>query len=69
MSAFIRQIEESDYDAIISVLDEWWGRRQMTAMLPRLFFKHFKKTSFLAEVDTNKVGFGKGVGPRGIFDI
>jgi ribosomal protein S18 acetylase RimI-like enzyme len=53
----IRSIEESDYDAIISVLDEWWGERQMVAMLPRLFFKYFSETSFLSEIDDTKVGF------------
>ena len=53
----IRHIEESDYDAIISVLNEWWGGRQMATMLPRLFFKHFSETSFLAEIDDKKVGF------------
>ncbi len=53
----IRSIEESDYDAIISVLDEWWGERQMVAMLPRLFFKYFNQTSFLAEIGDKKVAF------------
>jgi ribosomal protein S18 acetylase RimI-like enzyme len=53
----IRPIEESDYDAIISVLDEWWGERQMVAMLPRLFFKYFTETSFLAEIGDKRVGF------------
>ena len=57
MDIRIRQIKESDYEAIISVLDEWWGGRQMAAMLPRLFFKHFSETSFLAEIDARKVGF------------
>ena len=44
MDIRIRQIKESDYEAIISVLDEWWGGRQMAAMLLRLFFKHFSET-------------------------
>ena len=57
MDIRIRQIKESDYDAIISVLNEWWGGRQMAAMMPRLFFKHFSETSFLAEIDAKKVGF------------
>jgi len=53
----IRHIEESDYDAIISVLNEWWGGRHMATMLPRLFFKHFRETGFFAEVDDKNVGF------------
>lgn len=53
----IRQIEASDYDAIISVLNEWWGERQMVDMLPRLFFKYFCNTSFLAEIGDKRAGF------------
>jgi ribosomal protein S18 acetylase RimI-like enzyme len=53
----IRQLEESDYDAIISVLNEWWGERQMVAMLPRLFFKYFSGTSFMAETGNKRAGF------------
>ncbi|EGW39299.1 GNAT family N-acetyltransferase [Desulfosporosinus sp. OT] len=47
----IRKIEKSDYTPIISVVDEWWGGRHMADMLPKLFFRHFKDTSFIAEVD------------------
>ena len=57
MDIRIREIKESDYDAIISVLNDWWGGRQMATMLPKLFFKHFSKTSFLAEIGAKKVGF------------
>jgi ribosomal protein S18 acetylase RimI-like enzyme len=57
MDIRIRNIRETDYDSIISVVDEWWSGRQMAAMLPRLFFKHFTETSFTAEIDTRKVGF------------
>lgn len=37
----VRNVQPSDYPAIISVLDEWWGGRKMSDMLPRLFFEHF----------------------------
>lgn len=53
----IRHIEEFDYSNIISVLDEWWGGRHMSDMLPRLFFKHFKNTSFIIEEDNSIVAF------------
>lgn len=53
----IRHIEEFDYSNIISVLDEWWGGRHMADMLPRLFFKHFKNTSFIIEEDNAIVAF------------
>ena len=37
----MRRLQEADYPAIISKIDEWWGGRTMTALLPRLFFQHF----------------------------
>jgi ribosomal protein S18 acetylase RimI-like enzyme len=45
----IRHVEPSDYPPIIAVVDEWWGGRQMADMLPKLFFVHFRPTSFVAE--------------------
>ncbi len=53
----IRNVSESDYKSIITVLNDWWGGRQMTDMLPKLFFTHFKDTSFVAENDGNIIGF------------
>jgi hypothetical protein len=45
----IRHAEPSDYESIISVVDEWWGGRRMAAMLPKLFFVHFQPTSFIGQ--------------------
>lgn len=53
----IRNACPSDYSPIISVLDAWWGGRQMSNMLPRLFFTHFQETSFVAEINTSIIGF------------
>lgn len=53
----IRQIEPSDYPFIISVVNEWWAGRNMADMLPKLFFVHFRQTSFVAERDGKIVGF------------
>jgi hypothetical protein len=33
---------------VISVIDQWWGGRQMADKLPRLFREHFTDTSFAA---------------------
>ena len=60
MSAQIRQVRPSDYQAVISVIDGWWGGRQMAGMLPRLFFEHFTDTSFAAEHDGRLAGFLAG---------
>jgi predicted GNAT superfamily acetyltransferase len=51
MSSVIRNAEPADYLRVTAVIDEWWGGRQMAAMLPKLFFVHFRDTSFVAEDD------------------
>lgn len=53
----IRNVISSDYDIISPLINEWWGGRQMSDMLPKLFFVHFKNTSFIAEHDGEIVGF------------
>jgi predicted GNAT superfamily acetyltransferase len=53
----IRHIEPADYAAIIPVVDDWWGGRPMRAMLPKLFFTHFRDTSFIAEHEGTIAGF------------
>lgn len=53
----IRHVEQDDYQPILSVVDEWWGGRPMTGMLPKLFFIHFRSTSFTAVVDGQIVAF------------
>jgi ribosomal protein S18 acetylase RimI-like enzyme len=45
----IRNARPDDYGRVIEVLDEWWGFRNMTPMLPKLFFVHFEQTNFVAE--------------------
>ncbi len=53
----IRHAEPSDYRPVIAVVDEWWGGRRMANMLPKLFFVHFRNTSFVAEYNDQLVGF------------
>lgn len=57
MSFEIRRLSSGDYPLVISVVDQWWGGRQMADMLPRLFFEHFADTSFAAERDGRLTGF------------
>ena len=56
----IRNAEPSDYERVSPLVDDWWGGRQMRALLPRLFFEHFRETSFVAEEDGELVGFLNG---------
>jgi predicted GNAT superfamily acetyltransferase len=57
VSVEIRHAEPADYGRVIAVVDEWWGGREMAAMLPKLFFVHFRETSFVAEQDGELAGF------------
>jgi predicted GNAT superfamily acetyltransferase len=54
----IRRAEPADHARVTAVLNEWWGGgRHMVDMLPRLFFVHFRGTSFVAERDGALAGF------------
>ena len=53
----IRHAEPADHGPVVAVVDEWWGGRSMAAMLPKLFFVHFRDTSFVAEDDGELTGF------------
>jgi len=53
----IRHINQGTYHPISSIVDEWWGGRQMAAMLPKLFFVRFSSTSFTAVDDGQIVVF------------
>lgn len=56
----IRHAEPRDHAAISPLLDAWWGGRRMQDMLPRLFFVHFRPTTFVAEIDGKTAGFIAG---------
>lgn len=56
----VRHLEEDDYDRIITVIDNWWGGRLMAHLLPRIFFIHFRPTSFAIEEGRKLIGFLAG---------
>ena len=41
----------------MAVMPEWWDGRDLRAMLPRIFFEHFRGTSLVAEHEDRLVGF------------
>lgn len=43
----ISELKESDFSYISENLDSWWGGRNMSPMLPKLWFKDFSNTSFV----------------------
>ena len=53
----IRNSKPSDHHRIINVLKDWWGGRDLTWMLPKLFLIHFCDTSFIIEKDDELIAF------------
>jgi ribosomal protein S18 acetylase RimI-like enzyme len=51
-----RTARAGDYDAIVAVIDQWWGR-PVSSSLPRLFLDHFWSTSLIAEDEHGLAGF------------
>ncbi|MFB9837330.1 GNAT family N-acetyltransferase [Actinoallomurus acaciae] len=56
MTPHLRPAERDDYDRIIGVVDDWWGR-PISVILPRLFLDHFHRTSLVAEDGDGLAGF------------
>jgi len=55
----VRPARPEDFDTIVTLLDEWWGR-PVSAGLTRLFLDHFCGTSLIAEHDGELAGFVVG---------
>lgn len=53
----LRKSEPADHARIIAVMTDWWGGRDLTASVPRLFLNHFCETSFVVEKDGELVAF------------
>jgi ribosomal protein S18 acetylase RimI-like enzyme len=45
----LRKLREEDFGEVSAALDGWWGEREMSGHVPRLFFRHFRDTSFVVE--------------------
>jgi ribosomal protein S18 acetylase RimI-like enzyme len=56
----LRHAEPDDYYFINSVINDWWGGRQLRDLLPKLFFIHFRDTSFIIEQNGEIIGFLNG---------
>lgn len=57
MNMEFRYVKSSDYYVISPLINDWWGGRQMSDMLPKLFFDHFSNTSFIVEKEGEMIGF------------
>ena len=52
----LRTATPADYDSIVAVVDDWWGR-PVSRILPRLFLDHFHATCTVAEAGDDLAGF------------
>ncbi len=57
MTSTLRHVEVTDYTPIIQVIDDWFGGRPQAGKLHRLFFEHFRPTSFVLEENAEMAGF------------
>ena len=53
----IRKVELDDHEKIINVMPSWWGGRDLTSGLSKIFFIHFRNSSFVAIKDGKIIGF------------
>ena len=53
----LRYLEETDFQPIIQVVEDWWGGRPVAVLLQRFFFVHFRPTSFVVEENGAIQGF------------
>lgn len=53
----IREGRSSDHEKVISVMPSWWGGRDLTSAVLKIFFIHFRNTTYVAELNGDMVGF------------
>lgn len=56
-SLIFRRPIPDDWERVIAVMPRWWGGRDLRAMLPQVFFEHFRGTSLLVEHEDRLVAF------------
>lgn len=55
-SVGVRTARPDDYDRIVALVDEWWGR-PVSPSLPRLFLDHFWSASLIVEDEHGLAAF------------
>lgn len=46
----LRRPTEADYRTLAMAVDDWWDGKVVEGLLPRLWFRHFATTSWIAEI-------------------
>ena len=45
----VRRARADDWERVVAAMPAWWGGRDLTHLLPRIFFEHFRATSWVAD--------------------
>jgi ribosomal protein S18 acetylase RimI-like enzyme len=53
----IRNGIPDDHGRIISVMKDWWGGRDLSSAMLKVFFIHFRNTIFIVEKENELAGF------------
>jgi len=53
----IRNTKPTDHERVLAVMPDWWGGRDLTSQVPKVFFIHFNNTSFVVEDGDTLQGF------------
>jgi ribosomal protein S18 acetylase RimI-like enzyme len=53
----IRNGTPHDHEKVVSVMPEWWGGRDLSSSVLKVFFIHFNDTTYIAEIDDELGGF------------
>ncbi|HET7657049.1 MAG TPA: GNAT family N-acetyltransferase [Bacillales bacterium] len=53
----VRNVQSSDYSRVKAVMNDWWDGRDLSGLLPKLFFVHFQDTSFIVEDNGRLIAF------------
>ncbi len=53
----IRNGNPFDYERVIEIQPFWWNGRDLTGLILKLFFYHFRDTVFIAEKDGELIAF------------
>ena len=56
-SLIFRRPIPDDWERVLAVMPAWWDGRDLRALLPKIFFEHFRSSSLLVEHEDALIGF------------
>jgi ribosomal protein S18 acetylase RimI-like enzyme len=56
-SLIFRRPIPDDWERVVAVMPDWWQGRDLRALLPKIFFEHFRSSSLIVEHEDRLIGF------------